>query len=160
MNNLSVRVRVKVAMLSLCALNSFGQVVMGCNCDKGPESAVGWLQAHDVVFEARVAEIKTVPVPYSGPPGAYVERYDVVFDVSVSWKGSVSKHQVIRSGGPFNSCTFKFTPGAHYLVYARKDEWGSPLGTSACSPNKSLSLAKHELRIFRSKKYGGEIQEK
>ena len=123
---------------------------LGCSCDKGPSSALDWLEVHDFVFEGRVLDVSPAEEPYPpAGPGAYRERTDVVFETTQAWKGTVTKRQVVRTD--HGSCRYDFKVGESYLVYARRDMWGAEVGTSMCSPNKPITKASGDLRAFRRK---------
>lgn len=65
-----------------------------------------------------------------------IAHVDVLFKVDRTLKGTANDSAVISSPFTANACTFRFTLGTHYLVFARMEE--GLMVTDRCTPTRTM----------------------
>ena len=83
-------------------------------------------------------------------PGPNLGRI-VTFDVAQAFRGVTDKAVEVMTGQRESDCSFEFTEGISYLVYASSDLGTGMLVTSVCTRTRLLSQAKDDLDYLNKK---------
>jgi hypothetical protein len=129
---------VLVALALGCALTLDGSSAIACSCMRiSPAHAFA---GSEQVFAGEMIA-RGRPAGFVAKPGVFssADPVEYAFVVTHVWKGAIAETLRVRSAESSASCGYDFTPGVHYLVYARAAQ-GS-LWTGACSRNSDLRLA-------------------
>lgn len=134
-----------VALAILVAAMTTPADLQACQCGKKPSTREATATS-DVVFAGTVTSLRPLLARVSESPA--VDRrpnQDVEFKVLRAWQGIGSSDFKIKLAQ--NSCTFSFTSGQTYLVFARRENPESPeFFVSICTPTKLLSTAQADLK--------------
>jgi hypothetical protein len=137
---MSSRSCVVLALIGLFTLAT-ERSVSACSCPApGPACQAAWRA--DAVFAGRVRAIERMDSPEPGLRSAVRVVFEPVRPLLNIPSGPVAL--VLEE---LSTCSYRFTVGQEYLVYASKMESG-PLTASICSGTKPLSEADADLKYF------------
>jgi hypothetical protein len=105
-----------------------------CSCAISPTPALA-LRGAAVVFIGSVASAGDSLIPagqyFDAPPSSLVAIHVATFNVDFAWKGVRTADTVVIRPGPV--CTFRFTEGERYIVYAKDRTGDAGLWTTICT---------------------------
>jgi len=107
-----------------------------CTCGRS-NSPCAVYQSADAVFLATAEEIADSENKYGGKLNLKIDE---------AFKGISSTRETVFNGG---MCSFHFTPGKKYLVYAKRDKETNLLRVHLCSRTTSLENAAPDLEFIR-----------
>ena len=122
-----------------------------CSCIM-PEGSLSKLvgdakKSSDAIFSGRVLKITENP----NAERMQYQYLSVELKVVDTWKGTIGKTVIIRTGSNDGNCRYPFKVGETYLIYAENSTMYSPtkfLSASVCSRTTPLAEGKPDIRFL------------
>ena len=152
-------------LLSACFVAALtGHGVVACECGGAPDVQSA-LATGDAVFRAKVEAVhdrfglgrrtwyrikswfSDQPRPLDSAGYLSCCGFEVVMQVTGSWKGAPGEREQVLTGRGQGDCGFRFQPGVEYLIYARRLPSGD-LATDICSRTRPIVGAREDLAIL------------
>jgi len=125
--------------------------IHACSC-AGTEPPCQAYWNSDVIFAGQVLGSGEISVSddVSVAGSNFIGKRVVRFNVEGAYKGTRDSYIEVTTGWGGGDCGYEFEKGAHYLVYAYRDEKDRRLYTGICSRTRPLADATEDLEYFKN----------